>query len=232
MADNASIAPLVLFDLDGTLVDSAPDLELAMNRYLAELDLPAVDSSAFRRRVSQGGRAMLRLTFAGEDDDALGLRLPRFLSIYADSIAECSGLFDGMREVLDAINAAGSRWGVVSNKPFVLAEKLVSVLGLDDECALLFGGDSLPTRKPDPEPLRVACEHLGVEVCDAVYVGDDRRDIDAARAAPMPSLAAAWGYQLDGDDIHSWGADSVVATPLGLLEDGRLASASQRGQRS
>ena len=192
MAGNSSIAPLVLFDLDGTLVDSAPDLEQAMNRYLAELDLPAVNSSAFRRRVSQGGRAMLRLTFAGEDDDALGLRLPRFLSIYADSIAECSGLFDVMREVLDAINAAGSRWGVVSNKPFVLAEKLVSVLGLDDECALLFGGDSLPTRKPDPEPLRVACEHLGVEVCDAVYVGDDRRDIDAARAAPMPSLKRYW----------------------------------------
>ncbi|MEZ5465104.1 MAG: phosphoglycolate phosphatase [Lysobacteraceae bacterium] len=226
MAGIASIAPLVLFDLDGTLVDSAPDLELAMNRYLAEQSLPAVESLAFRRTVSQGGRAMLRLSFADEDDDALGLRLPRFLSIYADSIAERSGLFDGMREVLDAIHAAGSRWGIVSNKPFALAEKLVSALGLDGECAVLLGGDSLPTRKPDPEPLRVACERVGVRVQDAVYVGDDRRDIDAARAAPMPSLAAAWGYRLVGDDIIAWGADHIVSQPLDLLRDGRLAVAA------
>ena len=222
------IAPLVLFDLDGTLVDSAPDLELAMNRYLAEIDLPTVDGAAFRRCVSQGGRAMLRLTFAGEDDEALGLRLPRFLALYAESIAERSGLFDGMREVLDAINAVGSRWGIVSNKPVALAEKLVSALGLDAECAVLLGGDSLPQRKPDPEPLRVACNRVGVAVDDAVYIGDDLRDIEAARAAKMPSIAAAWGYQLAGDNIEDWNADHIVNAPLDLLRGGLLASTSQR----
>ena len=222
------IAPLVLFDLDGTLVDSAPDLELAMNRYLAELGLAAVDAAAFRRCVSQGGRAMLRLSFADEDDDALGLRLPRFLELYADSIAARSGLFDGMREVLDAIQAAGSRWGIVSNKPFALADQLVNALGLEAECAVLLGGDSLPQRKPDPEPLRVACARVGVAVGDAVYVGDDLRDIQAARAAPMPSIAAAWGYRLDGDRIEDWGAEHIAATPRDLLVDALLASQAQR----
>lgn len=227
MALNVSIAPLVLFDLDGTLVDSAPDLELAMNRYLAEVDRPAVDSAAFRRCVSQGGRAMLRLTFADEDDNALGERLPRFLELYADSIAARSALFDGMREVLDAIHAAGSRWGIVSNKPFALADKLVTALDLADECTVLLGGDSLALRKPDPAPLRVACARAGVHVVDAIYVGDDRRDIDAARAAGMPSIAAAWGYRLDGDDISSWGADHIVSKPRNLLRRGILASLSQ-----
>ena len=207
------IAPLVMFDLDGTLVDSAPDLELAMNRYLAELGLAAVDAAAFRRCVSQGGRAMLRLSFADEDDDALGLRLPRFLELYADSIAARSGLFDGMREVLDAIHAAGSRWGIVSNKPFALAEQLVKALGLEAECAVLLGGDSLPQRKPDPEPLRVACARVGVAVGDAVYVGDDLRDIQAAHAAGMPAVAAAYGYLGQDENITTWAAEACVDAP-------------------
>lgn len=208
----------LLFDLDGTLVDSAVDLHAAANALCASHGRPPVSFAAFRPLVSKGGRAMLDLAFDCPGDERLDALLPQFLQRYGEAIARHSRLFDGMQQVLAAIDTAGQRWGVVSNKPEGLARGLLEGLGLDLRCAVLIGGDTLAVRKPDPLPLREACRRLGIEVGQAVYVGDDRRDIEAARAAPMRSIAAGWGYIAPGEDIAGWGADVVLDDPRQLLD--------------
>ena len=211
-----ALAPLVLFDLDGTLVDTAPDLRAALDRMLQRQGRAPVDQSAFRATVSRGGSAMLALGFPDLEPEARMALLPEFLALYEQAIATHSTLFEGMDEVLSAIERGG-RWGIVTNKPERLARLLVDALGLAPRCAVLIGGDTLPTRKPDPAPLREACRRLDADASDAVYIGDDRRDIEAARAAGMRSVGAAWGYFAADERLEEWGADHVVATPRGLL---------------
>ena len=216
------IAKVVLFDLDGTLLDTAADLCAAANAVLREEGRAPVAVEALRPAVSRGSRAMLAVAFPDLDAAAREPLVPRFLAAYARDIARHSRLFDGMDEVLRAIDAAGSRWGIVTNKPEYLARALIESLGLDARCAVLIGGDTLPVRKPDPEPLREACRRMGVALAEAVYVGDDARDVQAANAAPMKSIAAAWGFRDPGDDIREWGADLLLLAPADLLRDGAL----------
>lgn len=213
---------LLLFDLDGTLVDSARDLHAAAAALCAEHGAPPPDFAAFRECVSRGGAAMLRCAFPSADEVRVAVLLPRFLAIYDADIASRGGLFPGMADVLEAVERAGARWGVVTNKPERLARRLLDALDLSSRCAVLIGGDSLPTRKPDPAPLREACRRCGVDLRHAVYVGDDPRDVEAARAAGMPSVAAAWGYVGDAPPVVDWGADAVVAAPVDLLAGGLL----------
>jgi N-acetyl-D-muramate 6-phosphate phosphatase len=210
----------VLFDLDGTLVDTAPDLHAAMNVLCARHDRPPVPLDSFRPQVSKGGRAMLDVAFAQPQPALIDELLPQFLEQYGQAIAVHSRLFDGMAEVLAAIEAAGQHWGVVTNKPEWLARGLLEGMQLDRRCAVLIGGDTLSVKKPDPLPLREACRRLAIEVGAAIYVGDDRRDIEAARAAPMPGLAAGWGYLDAADDVRHWGADAVLARADDLLAQG------------
>src|SRR5690606_21054184 len=211
------LAPLVLFDLDGTLVDTAPDLRAALDRLLARQGRPAVDPAAFRATVSRGGSAMLTLAFPELDPERRLEFLTPFLALYEEAIARHSPLFEGMDAVLDAIERE-SCWGVVTNRPERLARKLLEAMGLAPRCAVLVGGDTLPTRKPDPAPLLEACRRLGAGPGSAIYVGDDRRDVEAARAAHMRSVGAAWGYFAADERIEDWGADAIARVPHDLLE--------------
>jgi 2-phosphoglycolate phosphatase len=218
------IARAVLFDLDGTLVDSAPDLHRAGELMRARAGLPPLALDQFRPAVSRGSRAMLAVALPHLDATAREAWVAPFLAAYAEGIAEESRLFPGMHAVLAAIEADGACWGIVTNKPEGLARALVQGLGLDARCAVLVGGDTLPQRKPDPQPLWFACDQLGVDARRAVYVGDDARDIEAARAAGLRAIAAAWGYRDEDDRIGDWGADLVLESPADLLARGALCA--------
>lgn len=207
----------VLFDLDGTLVDSAPDLQAAMNRLLAQHARPTVDPTGFRAVVSKGSRAMLAVAFPDRDAAAREALLPEFLALYADDIAGLTRTFDGVPELLALLQAHAVPWAVVTNKPVALARAVLAAMPWADGCATLVGGDTLAVKKPDPAPLRLACATLGVAPEECIYIGDDERDILAARACGMPSVAALWGYRDAGDDPARWGADALAASPRELL---------------
>ncbi|MBS0557316.1 MAG: phosphoglycolate phosphatase [Proteobacteria bacterium] len=206
----------VFFDLDGTLVDSAPDMVVAMRRLRVEQGESPDGAESIGAVVSRGGRAMIRRGFPAADEARVEALLPRFLELYAQAIATHARLFPGMDAVLASLEARAVPWGVVTNKPGNLARALMSELALRQRCAALVCGDCLPQKKPDPAPLLHACALAGVAVADSVYVGDDARDIEAGRAAGMRTIAAAWGY-LDGEDPRDWGADQVIDSPSQLV---------------
>ena len=205
----------VLFDLDGTLVDSAPDLVVAVQSLCAELGAPPPDAERVRKVVSSGGRAMLRAGLPGADDAMVDQWLARFLDIYSANMAVHTRLYEGMSEVLALFESGGIAWGIVTNKPGWLTWPLLDLLQLRQRCAAVVTGDCLPVRKPHPAPVLRACELIGVTATACVFVGDDLRDVQAGRAAGVRTIAAAWGY-LDGGDPASWQADHIVATPLDL----------------
>ena len=215
-----SFPALALFDLDGTLLDSAPDFVATLNRMLAERGEPAMPLDALRPHVSKGARAMLAAGFPRLDVATRDAMIPAFLEVYQQELARHGAPFEGVEALLDAIEAAGCRWGIVTNKPEYLAVQLLPLLGWQRRCAVLVGGDTLPVRKPDPLPLLHAAMQLGLGAEDCVYVGDDERDILAARAAGMPSIAALWGYRLDSDDPLAWQASSTAEAPADLLDAG------------
>ena len=219
------IPPVVLFDLDGTLLDSAPDLHHAMNELLADVGRAPVPLDSFRRVVSRGGLAMLAQAFPdlqqAERDGMLGA----FLDRYSRAIGRLSRAFEGVEPVLDKIESQGSRWGIVTNKPGFLAEQVIESVGWSARCAVLVAGDTLPVKKPDPAPLHHACQRLSVEVEACVYVGDDERDIIAARAAGMRSVAVLWGYRSEQENPLDWRSDSLIAHPDELLAPGVLVPA-------
>ncbi|HMM58185.1 MAG TPA: phosphoglycolate phosphatase [Rudaea sp.] len=206
----------VFFDLDGTLVDSAPDMVEAMRRLRVEQGESADGAESIGMVVSKGGRAMIRRGFPAADEARVKALLPRFLDLYARAIAVHATLFPGMGDVLAGLEDRGIPWGIVTNKPGALARSLLAALRLDTRCAALVTGDCLPLKKPDPAPILRACEIAGVAAAAGIYVGDDLRDIEAGRAAGMRTIAAGWGY-LDGENPHAWGADCVIESPAGLL---------------
>lgn len=209
---------LVLFDLDGTLVDSAPDFVETISLMRAERGEPAITSAQLRPHVSKGSGAMLAAGFPRLGQDARDAMVSEFLQVYQAVLGRHGKVFDGVEALLAGIEAAGSRWGIVTNKPEYLARQVLPLLDWDKRCAILIGGDTLPARKPDPLPLLHAASALGVAIEDCVYVGDDERDIIAARAAGMASIVALWGYRLDADDPIAWQGDAMVDTPRGLLD--------------
>lgn len=215
----------VLFDLDGTLVDSAPDLLAAMNRLRGDHQLPPLCLPELRPMVSKGGRAMLAVAFPHLEAEAREPLLPPFLAYYAEALAVHSVVFDGVPELLDALEARGLRWGIVTNKPMYLARDVVEGFGWTARSAVLLGGDSLPKRKPDPDQLLQACVELGVDPRECVYVGDDERDAVAAKAAGMRAIVALWGYRDDNDDPVGWGGDLLVDSARDLLDMQRLVLA-------
>lgn len=216
MRSNGQSIAAVFFDLDGTLIDSAPDLIHAMGRLRNELGEPTITMDKVGRVVSKGGRAMLRAGFPGIDEARVEQLLPRYLELYAEQIALLTRTFGGIDEVLMQFDARALPWGIVTNKPEHLARAVVAELGLAARSAALVGGDTLPQRKPDPAPLLHAAQLANVDAIHSIYVGDDARDIEAGRAAGMRTVAAGWGY-LNGENPHDWGADIVVAKPQDLL---------------
>lgn len=217
-------APLVLFDLDGTLVDSAVDLHAAMCALADGEGREAPPLERFRRVVSKGARAMLALTYPDLDEAAREARLQPFLDHYAGTVEDSPRAYAGIPEVLDWIEASGSRWGIVTNKPEALARRVVACMGWSTRTAILVGGDTLPVKKPDPGTLLHACRVLGFEPATTVYVGDDERDVLAARAAGMPCVAVTWGYREAHESPADWGAERLADHPGELVSAGLLAA--------
>ena len=205
----------VLFDLDGTLADTAPDMALTVNRMRAKRGLDAVAPERVRPYVSQGARGMICAAFSmtTEHPEFQALR-EEFLALYGENLCVGTRLFPGMAELLDALEDAGLAWGVVTNKFERFARPIVAALGLGARAAVVVGGDTCPRPKPFPDPLLVAAAQIGVRPQAPLYVGDDERDVQAARAAGMPVLAAAYGYLGDGPPPERWGADAIVDAPL------------------
>ena len=209
---------LVLFDLDGTLLDSAPDMAATVNRMRAARGQGAMPLADLRPHVSKGSRAMSAAAFPELGGEVPAEMIREFLDLYEGELGKHSLLFDGVPDLLDAIESAGSRWGIVTNKPEYLAKQVLPQLGWEARSAILIGGDTLPERKPHPLPLLHSAQALGVTIEDCVYVGDDQRDIDSARAAGMRSIVALWGYRRDHDDPATWGGDVLAESARALLE--------------
>ena len=209
---------LVLFDLDGTLLDSAPDMAATVNRMRAARGRPPMALEALRPHVSKGSRAMSAAAFPELGGEVPGEMIREFLDVYEEELGRHGEPFAGVADLLAAIEAAGSRWGIVTNKPEYLARQVLPKLGWDSRSAILVGGDSLPERKPHPLPLLHAAQAVGVGIADCAYVGDDERDIAAARAAGMHAIVALWGYRLPDDDPLAWGADAQAASARDLLD--------------
>jgi len=209
----------VLFDLDGTLADTAPDLAFALNELRREQGLEAMPFEEIRPVVSHGGMALIRLGFQLEpehpDFDPLRQRL---LAIYKDNIAVHTRLFPGMDEVLQTLESEGRLWGVVTNKPGWLTEPLLEQMGLKQRAATIVSGDTLPQRKPHPAPMLYACEQTGSQAEECLYIGDAERDIEAGHAAGMCTVVAMFGYIGEQDRPEDWGADSLIQTPGEILQ--------------
>jgi phosphoglycolate phosphatase len=216
----ATFPQLVLFDLDGTLLDSAPDFVATIGVLRSRRGDPPMMPEMLRPHVSKGARAMIAAAFPALDEAGREALVQPFLDVYRQELGKHGAPFDGVEALLAAIEDAGSRWGIVTNKPEALARALMPLLGWDKRCAVLVGGDTLPSRKPDPAPLLHAARAQNLGAADCAYVGDDERDILAARAAGMPSIAALWGYRLDSDDPLSWQASSMAEAPADLLDAG------------
>jgi 2-phosphoglycolate phosphatase len=207
----------VLFDLDGTLVDTAPDLGHAANRVRADVGLAPLDVALYRPVASAGARGLLRvaLDLAPEHADYAECR-DRFLAYYRNDLARTSRLFDGMEALLQRFETRGIRWGIVTNKPAWLTQPLLAELDLDRRAAVALSADEVPRAKPAPDGLLLACTRLALTPAQCVYVGDDKRDILAARAAAMTGIGVEWGYLGEDGPIESWGCDAIVPTPEAL----------------
>ena len=208
----------VLFDLDGTLIDSAPDLAGVANEMRLARGLMAMPYGALRPFAGSGARGMLAAalqTLPGQS--AFDALRDEFHRRYEQRMLQETALFDAIVPVLDALERRGLPWGIVTNKALRFAEPMARALGLLPRAAALVGGDSTPHLKPHPQPLLEAARRLGLPPQECVYVGDDPRDMRASRAAAVGALAAAWGYLGTDTPIHDWGADRVLAAPHELL---------------
>ncbi len=202
---------LVLFDFDGTLADSAPDLAATANRMRQEHGLPDLPYEALRPYASHGARGLLKVALDINTDhpDYAQLRA-QFLQDYNDHMTELTYLFDGVAPMLKQLEQAGYTWGIVTNKLEYLALPLIRHLGLEEGCAVTVGGDTTQHTKPHPAPLLYAAEQTGFDPKDCLYVGDDLRDIQAGQAAGMATMIAAYGYCAQDDSINTWQADLTV----------------------
>ena len=207
----------VLFDLDGTLLDTAPDMIGALNAICAEEGKNPVAYAQARSYGSNGAVGLLRLAFPGFDPTVDADLHRRYLNLYAARLAVETQLFPDLGALLDRLEAGAVPWGVVTNKPAHLTDPLMTAMGLHLRSACTVSGDTLPERKPHPRPVLFALERLGVNPSRSVYVGDARRDIESGRSAGTTTIAVRYGYVEPGPDPGSWGADYVVDTTLDLL---------------
>lgn len=208
----------ILFDLDGTLADTAPDLGGALNTLLLEQGFPIRSITELRPFVSAGARGLIGAGFGvtPESPNYLELQL-RFLDIYQQALCVGTQLFTGMDEHLSDLERRNIPWGVVTNKSQRFALPLMDALGLRQRAACIVSGDSAPRAKPHPDPMILASNLIGIPAADCIYVGDDERDVIAGRAAGMRTLVAAWGYLGNGKPPAEWGADAIVTAPNEIL---------------
>jgi len=208
----------VLFDLDGTLLDTANDLGEALNYVLKKHGLAQVSRERYRPIASDGALGLLTLGFADKlknfDYDVLRAE---FLAYYQENIAVHTCLYPGVSELLLALNNKNIPWGVVTNKPEGLTRQLLPYYPEFENCLSLIGGDTLVNRKPHPEPIFKACEEIEVASEQCLYIGDALRDIEAGNSANSITVIAKWGYILATEDCTTWQADHHAETPLDIL---------------
>jgi phosphoglycolate phosphatase len=208
----------VLFDLDGTLLDTAPDLLAALDRAMQQHGFPPVNKERIRPYISYGARAMVRESLKAAYNDAMHTRiLQTMLDHYQAHIAERTRLFRGMDEVLDTLESRGIIWGVVTNKRKRFTDPLMDALKLARRAACIVSGDTANNSKPHPEPVLLACRQAGIDPSQCLYVGDSAHDIEAGKSAGMTTLIAMYGYLKPGDDVRDWGADGFINAPLEIL---------------
>ena len=209
----------VLFDLDGTLADTAPDLADALNTVLRNNGKTPLPFEQIRPVVSHGGIALVRLGF-GLEPDQPGFEPLRqqLLEVYASGIANKTQLFPGMADLLESIETAGMNWGVVTNKPAWLTLPLLEALQLTQRATSIVSGDTLAERKPHPSPLLYACQQAGSQRMECVYIGDAERDIVAGQRAGMKTVVALFGYIGQNDRPETWGADALLESPQHIKE--------------
>ncbi|WP_375058033.1 HAD-IA family hydrolase [Zobellella sp. DQSA1] len=202
----------VLFDLDGTLLDTAGDMGAAANHVITGLGLPPLSDEVLSCTTSDGSYALLRAGIHPELIAQQGLEQlrRRMLAFYGENLCRRTRPYDGVPELLDWLNLRRIPWGVVTNKPAALTVPLLAGLPLFAGCGVTVSADTLPQKKPHPAPLLFAAGQLAVAAEHCIYVGDHRRDIEAGRAAGMATMVAAWGYISRGEDPHSWQADLVL----------------------
>lgn len=209
----------VLFDLDGTLLDTAPDLAAALNTVLLENQREALPLAVIRGVVSHGGIALIRLGFKrDESHPEFEVLRQRLLTVYRDNLSNRTRPFPGITESLEQLEQRGLNWGIVTNKPAWLTDPLLKDLGLFDRAACVVSGDTLAQRKPHPAPMLHACALAGSKPEHCVYVGDAQRDIEAGRNAGMHTMIALFGYLRNEDRPHEWDADSMIEQPQDLLD--------------
>ncbi|MGB5305608.1 MAG: HAD-IA family hydrolase [Gammaproteobacteria bacterium] len=209
----------VLFDLDGTLLDTAPDLAAALNALLVENRREPLPFETIRPVISHGGIALIELGFGLQPSDPEFEPLrQRLLDIYRANLSRHTRPFAGMPELLENLERRGINWGVVTNKPAWLTEPLLRDLQLYERAVCVISGDTLDERKPHPAPMLHACRQAGSEPGQCVYVGDAQRDIEAGKNAHMHTLVAMFGYFRDGDNPHEWQADGIIEHPGDVLD--------------
>lgn len=204
----------VLFDLDGTLIDTAPDFVRILNQLRREHELEPFPYDTIRQQVSNGARALVTLAFGGEDSNPrFADHLETLLNRYEQGLAEDSCLFAGLDSALLALEARNIPWGIVTNKPSRYTNPLIAGLDLAQRCAVAICPDQVTHRKPHPEPIFTACEKIGVDPAATIYVGDHARDIEAGKRANNFTVAAGWGYLNEGEQAADWQAHITLATP-------------------
>ena len=209
----------VLFDLDGTLVDTAPDLGGSANYVREQLGMPPLPLDDYRPVASAGARGLLGKALGIKPDDTeFPTHRDTFLNHYRANLSRASTLFSGMDDFLKTLEQRGIRWGVVTNKPSWLTNPLMDELKLSPRSACTISADEVSKPKPAPDSILLACSRLKLSPVDCIYVGDDKRDIDAGRAAGMRTVAADWGYLGENGPIQTWNADHVIAHPGDLLQ--------------
>lgn len=214
----AAALDAVLFDLDGTLLDTAPDFHWTLNALLVEEGQGPMDYATLRSHVSAGARSMVQAGFNLALDDPDFDRLhQRMLALYASHLAVDTALFEGLCEALQAFEKAGVAWGIVTNKPELYTQPLLDGLKLTERAASVICPDHVSQRKPDPESLFMACRQINARPQNCVYVGDHIRDIEAGRRAGMRTIAAAYGYIDASDSVASWQADHIITHGNELL---------------
>jgi N-acetyl-D-muramate 6-phosphate phosphatase len=219
----AARRPALLLDLDGTLLDTAPDMAAALNRLRREHGHEELPFATLRPHVSHGAAALVRLGFGAPGPEEFERLRLRFLALYAEALSAGTQLFPGCEALLGALESRGIPWGIVTNKPGWLTTPLLATLGLLARAGCVVAGDTVKERKPHPLPLLYAAALLGRAPGDCVYAGDAERDIVAGRAAGMRTVAVRYGYLADGEDPAAWHPDAIVAAPgelLGLLAPG------------
>ncbi len=203
----------VLFDLDGTLADTAPDLLASLDYALNQRGWPKADPVKAQPAISRGALAMLRASVPEASESELEQLLSLLLDDYQANIARYTCLFPGVDSLLRWLELEHIRWGVVTNKKQRFTKPLMQALALDTRAACIISGDSTAHSKPHPAPMWAACQQVGVQPENCVYIGDARHDIEAGKRSGMMTLAASYGYLLPEDDPNTWGADAIISEP-------------------